>query len=268
MKPDAYITTSWDDGHPLDLRIAELLAKHGLRGTFYVPAASERGTMSPGQLRDLAASFEIGAHTLGHLVLTALDDVQARREIIGGKTWLEDTLGVPCAMFCPPKGRYGRRHGHMVRQAGYLGLRSGELGSLEFPRRDNALLVMPTTVQAYPHARVMDFVRNAVKRAALGNLWRFVVHGRSTEWDGLSRRLLRQTLAHGGVFHLWGHSWELGEQEQWRRLDAVLGAMVKVAHRAPPMSNGEICRREFARARDAASVLVAGHGVSIGKKLR
>ena len=139
MKPDAYIT-SWDDGHPFDLRIAELLAKHGLRGTFYVPAASERGTMSPGQLRDLAASFEIGAHTLGHPVLTALDDAQARREIIGARRPL-------CHVLPPPKGRYGRRYGHIVRQAGYLGLRSAELASLEFPRRDDALLVMPTTVR-------------------------------------------------------------------------------------------------------------------------
>ena len=30
----AYITTSWDDGHPLDFRVAELLAKYGLPGTF------------------------------------------------------------------------------------------------------------------------------------------------------------------------------------------------------------------------------------------
>lgn len=29
------ITTSWDDGHPLDLKIAELLDKYGINGTFY-----------------------------------------------------------------------------------------------------------------------------------------------------------------------------------------------------------------------------------------
>jgi hypothetical protein len=34
MKRVAYITTSWDDGHPLDLRVAELLAKYGLKDTF------------------------------------------------------------------------------------------------------------------------------------------------------------------------------------------------------------------------------------------
>jgi hypothetical protein len=28
------MTTSWDDGHPLDLQIAQLLSKSGLAGTF------------------------------------------------------------------------------------------------------------------------------------------------------------------------------------------------------------------------------------------
>ena len=32
----AIVTTSWDDGHSTDLRVAELLAAHGLKGTFYV----------------------------------------------------------------------------------------------------------------------------------------------------------------------------------------------------------------------------------------
>src|SRR4051794_21779274 len=40
-----FITTSWDDGHPLDIRIAELLAKYDLPGTFYIPRASQRPTM-------------------------------------------------------------------------------------------------------------------------------------------------------------------------------------------------------------------------------
>jgi hypothetical protein len=42
VKPPAYITTSWDDGHPSDLRLADLLHKHSLRGTFYVPPENIR----------------------------------------------------------------------------------------------------------------------------------------------------------------------------------------------------------------------------------
>ena len=48
--PATYITTSWDDGHPLDFRIAELLSEYRLRGTFYVPMESENGTMTPERL--------------------------------------------------------------------------------------------------------------------------------------------------------------------------------------------------------------------------
>src|SRR5579872_2823021 len=64
MKSPTYITTSWDDGHPLDLRVADLLARYGIAGTFYVPATTAMGTMSAAQFRELIPNFEIGAHTL------------------------------------------------------------------------------------------------------------------------------------------------------------------------------------------------------------
>ena len=77
------ITTSWDDGHPLDLRIAELLTKYDLQGTFYVPLHNSRPTMSPAQIRELAGSFEIGAHTVNHVRLTSLNENDARRREVG-----------------------------------------------------------------------------------------------------------------------------------------------------------------------------------------
>lgn len=253
MMSNSYITTSWDDGHPLDLRVADLLSKHGLRGTFYVPQSAERRTMSGQQIRDLSQSFEIGAHTLGHVVLTEVTAERARREIVDSKQWIEDVVGAPCSMFCPPKGRYGHRHARMVRQAGYLGMRSTELVSLDFPRLRDGLFLMPTTVQAFPGRRVLDFVRNGVKRAAFDNLWRFVVYGRAVEWSALSRSLLRRVLVCGGVFHLWGHSWEIADADQWRRLDAVFGLMAEVGGGASALVNGQVCQRVAMRSDEAFS---------------
>jgi hypothetical protein len=247
MKPTTYFTTSWDDGHPLDLRVAELLTKYGLRGTFYVPKTAEHGTMTTAQIRELNAAFELGAHTLHHVVLTGATGQEAWQEIAGSKSWLEDNAGSPCLLFCPPKGRYASRHLEMVRRAGYLGLRSGELVSLDFPRRQAGLLLMPTTLQAYPH-RLPAFAKNAIKRTAFGNLWRFVVHGRSTEWPELAQSLLLHALKRGGVFHLWGHSWEVQETGQWRRLDEVLRFMSWYVSQAPPLTNGQICQRALSRA--------------------
>jgi len=99
------ITTSWDDGHPLDLRIAELLAKHGLRGTFYVPLENTRSTLSPAQIRDLSSAFEIGAHTFHHLVLTTLTSDRARAEIVQSDSLV---AGMPVRLSNKPAGGAGR----------------------------------------------------------------------------------------------------------------------------------------------------------------
>ena len=56
-----FVTTSWDDGHPSDRRLADLLAKHKIHGTFYVPCRNSEGrpVMRDAEVRDLAHSFEI-----------------------------------------------------------------------------------------------------------------------------------------------------------------------------------------------------------------
>src|SRR5258708_39507474 len=109
MKPAAYITTSWDDGHPLDLRVAELLTKHRISGTFYIPRIAENETMSAVHIRQLSLAFEVGAHTLHHADLTRATEQQAWQEIAGSKAWLEDNIGQPRPMFCPPNGKDSRR---------------------------------------------------------------------------------------------------------------------------------------------------------------
>jgi peptidoglycan/xylan/chitin deacetylase (PgdA/CDA1 family) len=177
MKAATYITTSWDDGHPLDFRIAELLTKYGLRGTFYVPRSAEHGTITPAQVRELSRSFELGAHTLQHTDLTKATAQQVEREIVGSKAWLEECTGLPCSMFCPPKGKYSGRHLRLLQQVGFAGIRSVELLSLDFPRplrfvgtaegkgsgRGVGLWMLPTTIQAHPHG-LAAYGRNLIRR--------------------------------------------------------------------------------------------------------
>jgi peptidoglycan/xylan/chitin deacetylase (PgdA/CDA1 family) len=242
MKLRTYITTSWDDGHPLDLRVAELLTKHRISGTFYIPRIAENETMSAVHIRQLSLAFEIGAHTLRHADLTRATEQQAWQEIAGSKSWLEDNIGQPCRMFCPPKGKYSRRTLVAVRRAGFFGLRSVELLSLDFPRRQAGIMLLPTTIQAYPHGS-LAFAKNAVKRMALKNLLRLMTHGRSTDWPALAQSLLHESLRYGGVFHLWGHSWEMQATGQWQRLDEALRCMSEFAIRAPSLTNGQICQR-------------------------
>src|SRR5438874_5330287 len=68
------VTTSWDDGHPSDLRVASLLDKHGLSGTFYVPSANSenKAVMAATEIAELGRRFEIGGHTQNHVSLTEM----------------------------------------------------------------------------------------------------------------------------------------------------------------------------------------------------
>jgi hypothetical protein len=249
------ITTSWDDGHPLDFRVAALLAKYGLRGTFYVPSSAKTGTMRDVQVRELSCSFEIGAHTVHHVDLTTVTPRQARQEIFDSKSWLEDCTGLPCSMFCPPLGRYSLRHLELVREAGFLGMRSVELLSLDYPRPKGGLLLLPTTIQAHPHS-LAAYSRNMMKRWAWRNLCLYVCRGRSTDWPKLVRSLFAHALRCGGVFHLWGHSWELEEAGQWQRLEEVLRFLSQFTIQAPARSNSEVCRDVRVRS------VAAGHHFS------
>ncbi len=248
MTKTAYFTTSWDDGHPADLRIAELLAKYGVPGTFYVPRANDFPTMATSQLRELSSAFELGAHTLHHWNLNFLTNQEAQSEIAGSKTWLEEVSGQPCSMFCAPRGHFSTRHLHLIRAAGFAGLRTTEMLSLSRPTARAGIFVMPTTIQAYSHGWA-SYARNTVKRGKFGRLGRCIVAGRSHDWAQAACRLLREAIEHGGVFHLWGHSWELDATDGWDRLEEVLRCMAQFSREAVFANNGSLCR-DFFSSRD------------------
>lgn len=224
MKNSMVLTTSWDDGHPLDQRVAELLTKYDLSGTFYIPFENSRTVMTSSAIRSLADRFEVGAHTVHHVDLTEVSSEIAEAEIFQSKSKLEDLTGRSCEAFCFPKGHFGANHVRMVQRAGFRCARTVELLSIDFPRLVTGVHLMPTTVQANSHS-FLAYGRNSVKRSAFRNFARLVLYARTANWVEISRRLLRLVAAQGGVFHLWGHSWEIEENQQWRQLEVILEEM-------------------------------------------
>lgn len=216
MTGPVLVTTSWDDGHVLDTRLAELLAARGLQGTFYVAPENiefpAREMLSPSALRDLAGRFEIGGHTLRHRRLTTLTLAQADAEIKDGKARVEELIGQPVTSFCYPGGRYRPEHAALAKQAGFRCARTVHRLSID-PVTDP--FEMRTTVQARPHPR--DWPKVAVL-----NGFRPVRSARCTDWATLAITLFDRVLASGGVFHLWGHSWEIDRLGHWDRLIRVL----------------------------------------------
>ena len=218
--------SSWDDGHPLDMRIAELLAKYGLQGTFYVPGRNceSRSVMTADVIRQLSEHFEIASHTLDHKYLDRLSSREIDRQIRDGKSALEGILCAPVNGFCYPGGRHNTYITRAVQQAGFHNART-----IENLRLDSGIdrYKVPTTVQFFPHRRA-TILRNFARRGHfIGRAPALIKLCASSNWTEAMFGLLRYCAATDGVFHLWGHSWELEEQRLWRHLESLLSAIAE-----------------------------------------
>jgi len=112
----AAFSTRMDDTNAGALVVAEIMARHGQKGTFYLnrldawwednigadgrPVAAEPGVEIPRCL--LAGGHSIGGHTTSHDYLPALSKNAAFREIIGNRLELEVKTGGPVVSFTYP----------------------------------------------------------------------------------------------------------------------------------------------------------------------
>ncbi len=236
-------TTSWDDGHLLDLRVAGLLAHYGFKGTFYVCRDGQAGgALNPKQIKMLAEHHEIGAHTLTHPSLPKCDDAALKEEIGGSKEWLEDILGKPVTMFAYPYGHYGDRVVAAVKKAGFLGARTTE--DLQWHDKDPFRL--STTVQVHPfpfrpianRRFIQPFSTHRPRLKELGvTLWQ------SRKLRTMAEAVLRYAETHGKTwFHLWGHSWSLERYGLWKDFEAILKIVSKTPFITPAV-NSELIKK-------------------------
>jgi hypothetical protein len=214
------VTTSWDDGCPADCRVAELLARHGLKGTFYVPTRNAEGrpVMDRQALIGLGGGFEIGGHGVDHLALPAFSGDALHSQIADNRDWLAQTLGAAPQGFCYVRGQVNRRVRAAVEACGYRYARTTRNLRLE-PGSDP--FMMPTTLQFFLHKPVV-YLRNFARQngGASGKLLLRALAQRTL--PGRVLGLFELALEDGGCFHLWGHSWELEDHGLWSDLETVI----------------------------------------------
>jgi peptidoglycan/xylan/chitin deacetylase (PgdA/CDA1 family) len=232
------VTTSWDDGDPCDLRIAAMLVRHKMKGTFFVPVRFKRLVMNRAQLACLEAmGMEIGSHGMTHCSLTESGDALA--EIRDSKAYLEDTLGSEVISFAYPKGRFNRNLTHLVRSNGYaLGRTTVDFSvGLEFNP-----YAMPATIHFCPRP-ASAYWRHGIRYLNFSGLGRWLVAGRAdTRPAFLARHLFDRVLSGGGLFHLWGHSWEVESLGLWQILDETLAYLSRRTE-VEYLTNSEALRR-------------------------
>ena len=254
----AFVTISVDDGHPTDLKTAELLQKYGLKATFYVPAKNpEREVMSSPLLRQLSGTFELGGHTMNHVPLPSLAEKTARAEILDCKKWLEDLTGRPAVAFCYPKGKFNRATAELVKRAGFMGARTCLFNLHEFPEDPFRWGV---TTQAYSHSRTIQ-MRHALLEGNFSGAWNYwKIYQGAQVWQQHFLRALDHMAEHGGIAHLYMHSWEIDGLGQWELLESVFQA---IADRPGLVraTNGDLFalwRAEKKSAADPAALSIAG----------
>ncbi len=213
------IITSWDDGHPVDLRLAELLDRYKLKGTFFIPLhnVEDRPVMDYKALHDLDWKFEIGSHTQDHCYLDSMDFKTASNQIYEGKTMLEDILGHEVPGFAYPGGKYNRELISLLPNLGIEYARTIEnlcdsLGESQFR--------IPTTIQFHPHFPTV-FIKNFFRYN--GRIRKAFAFYKVLSVISFSDRLMAMADWCGknnAVFHLWGHSWEIEELGLWDELTA------------------------------------------------
>lgn len=238
--PPFFITTSWDDGSAHDARLADLLLKYRLPATFYIAKHSEFRGLSDNEIRKLGLSFELGAHTLNHVRLSSVSEDVARAEIQGSKHWIEEVSGRSCRVFCFPGGRFRASQLMLVSAAGLLGVRTVELMSVKFPGFVSGVGILDTTIQAFPHTSTA-YVKNICRRLAAQNLWNYAAHGRKSNWLLAAKSLFNYVSLNGGVFHLWGHSWELEEYGLWSELEDCFQFIAEQDCTRLCRTNSELC---------------------------
>jgi len=209
------VTTSWDDGHILDLKLARLLKKYSIKGTFYIPPRNREFTQSDlltdRQITKLGKDFEIGGHTLTHPVLTKISLLEAEKEIVEGKRYLEKLTGQKLISFSYPRGKHNLDIQNLVKKSGFLYARTVERYKFTMPKN---FYESPTSLHAF--RQYQDVFK--IARFSCLNPISFL---ENMNWENLAKRIF-DSLKEGSVYHFWGHSWIIDRKKEWGKLENVL----------------------------------------------
>jgi peptidoglycan-N-acetylglucosamine deacetylase len=227
------VTTSWDDGHPADLKLGKLLKKYDIPATFYIPIKNveERKTMSEREIKKISKDFDIGGHTYNHQRLTLLSDKEAFKEIIEGKKSLEKICDKNVEMFCYPGGEYQKKHIDMVKKTGFIGARTIRVLEYNVP---NDYYQIGTTIQKgnniyghiFPHLLKSGFTENIDLCSHL--VFKYLISANTFDFCNEAFNFIKKR---GGIFHLWGHSYNIEENNYWTELEEIFKSIKELSQK-------------------------------------
>ncbi len=181
------LTFSYDDGPKSDMRLIELFNKYGVKGTFHLNGIKYRG-LTESELNDFATlykGYEISCHTLRHGFPTQMPEISLVNETLGDREILEKIAGYPVKGMSYPYGDYDDNVINILKACGIVYSRTTRsTGNFKLPQ---------------------NFLE-----------WHPTCH------HGGALALCDTFLEKGGLFYIWGHSFEFNTEEKWRLEEELL----------------------------------------------
>lgn len=191
------VVQCWDDGVSNDIRLIEILRKHGAVGTFNLNAGTHARHRSAGweyrdtdvyklgwdEMQSVYEGCTIANHSLTHPHLEAIPVEDARRDIVEGRKRLQEFFDQPVDGFAYPFGTYNEPVMELLREAGHTYARTTQYAAACFPPQDP--MALHSTCK-FDDPEFFSHYENA--RAC-------------------------------GVFYFWGHSYEICTEPMWEEFE-------------------------------------------------
>lgn len=197
------LTLSYDDGVEQDIRLMEILDKHGLKCTFningdgFAPEGKEflPGTIHRRMTKKRAlelyenSGHEVAVHSYTHPFLETLPPVAVAQEIIEDRKTLEGMFGHPIRGMAYPMGTFS----------------------------DTVVDVLKVTGIAY--ARTVK-TTNDFKIPTDWLRLEATCHHKCPELMSLAEKFVTKDVSnHAQLFYLWGHSYEFEAKDNWNVIE-------------------------------------------------
>jgi peptidoglycan/xylan/chitin deacetylase (PgdA/CDA1 family) len=185
---------SWDDGVSQDIPAAKLMHRHGWRATFFLNHHSPMVGKSK-ELTDLG--MEIGSHSWSHPFYPLQSPDRCHQESVMMRKFLESKVNHPVISFAYPFNygpAFDQKGDYVLRaqsDAGYLSCRSTMNGPLALDSLGDALALKTNG----------HFLMGRQKIEA--------------EWQ-------RALTTRFGIFYVWGHTYEIAKEEDWKNFEDLL----------------------------------------------
>lgn len=201
------LTLSYDDGVVQDIRLMDIMNKHGLKGTFnigsgkYLPEDTVRekyyGRMKLSEAKELyiGSGHEVALHAFTHPHLEKMNSPEIVQEIWEDRKHIEKTYGAIARGMAYPFGAYNETVKDVLRNCGVVYART---------TRSTYKFDFPTDwLELHPTCRHKD-----------------------TRLMELADKFLASKAANSArMFYLWGHSYEFDDMDNWNVIEAFAEKM-------------------------------------------